>query len=156
MPRYHQQFLNTSCMSQLFVIVLLSYWLSLKRELEHQQVKHFYVHTNKTFGFKQQITNQECHEWFLQNARLQEKQKRETGKNTDGSPAPKCCQQYASPITIDNDPLPNIAPNKHHQISESTRSFKHIPKFVSDNAGDPALHVSHPNLLLHIQLNNRL
>ena len=116
-------------------------------------MKRFYVRTNKTFSFKRQITNQERRERFLRNARLQEKRKRETGENTEGSPAHKRFRQYAGPVTINNDPLPDIAPHEHYQISELTRSFERIPKFVSDNAGDPALRVSQQLTRVHIQLN---
>lgn len=81
---------------------------------------------------------------------MKEKQQREASEHAaDGTPDSKhYCQSSAhSVMKIDNDPLPNITPKDHYQISDSTRSFECILKFLSENAGDPVLHVSYLSLV---------
>ncbi|EDQ99585.1 uncharacterized protein LACBIDRAFT_316367 [Laccaria bicolor S238N-H82] len=122
-------------------------------ELEHRRVKCFYARTNKTFGFKRQITKQERRQRFLRNASLKEKRQREASEHSaDGAPDPKCYRQssaHSIPNIVD-DPLPNITPKDHYQISDSAKSFERIPKFLSENAGDPALRNFMPLLKEHL------
>lgn len=104
--------------------------------------------TNKAFGFKRQITKQE-RQRFLRNSSLTEQRKHESSAHAaDGAPDPSMHRRNDAHLvtTIDDDPLTNITPKDHHRIPDSSRSFERITKFLSENAGDPALHVSNLSL----------
>lgn len=101
--------------------------------MEHRRVKRFYARTNKN-KFARQCARIERRQRIL---RQMNKSAQKGKQKEDGSTHPKVALAVNQ-----SDPLPFTSPRAHHHISESTRYFETIPKFLGNLQDDPAIQVT--------------
>lgn len=70
--------------------------------------------------------------------------KRKPNELNDHLPPPLKRARFSSPHDedFDSDPLPPFSARDHYQISDSTRDFLNLPRFLAENSNDNALIVS--------------
>jgi len=129
-----------------FLIVYLSH---NQGELEHHRVKHFYSQTNK-IGFTCTIAkHQQCERllhriWQENQAIAVAAEEREIHLPTAGSECP-------SLHFVDQESLPNCAPDAHYQISQGKKFYWDLGAWLARNKDDKALEV-HPYSLEELKL----
>jgi hypothetical protein len=99
-------------------------------------VKRYFGRTNKN-RYAHQISKHERRERLLRGIKRKEqkgKEKASGEKSTTGTKNP-------SLAFVDHNPLPFTSPKDHHHISESKRHHSHVPNWLGENSGDPAIEV---------------
>jgi hypothetical protein len=125
-------------------------------ELEHRRVKRFYARTNKLKTFTSQITKHQRRERILR--RIHQRSQdilNDPDVNPPSSIPTASSLSVASPSHShmpettkspalafeDEEALPLTSPADHHHLSNSRRYPENVIKWLTQNAGDPALSV---------------
>ena len=107
---------STQIVSDLFFFTLCgvsSYFL--KGEMQHKRVKRLYAMTNKRNAAKDV-------------SKLEAQQRK--------------VKSLYSKLNKDHEDLPQTAPEAHYHMAQSRKNWIHLPSWLNENEGDPALTVS--------------
>ncbi|KAF8146367.1 hypothetical protein K438DRAFT_1475340, partial [Mycena galopus ATCC 62051] len=118
-------------------------------ELEHRRVKRFYARTNKNTAVRQMTVLERREQALTRIARTLGKILPRPPPTTPVDPHKKRQRQQKKLKLFvdfaDSESLPYTAPEQHHHISHSRNFYLSIPHFLSENLGDPAIHVRYSN-----------
>ena len=121
-------------------LTFLTVYLSHNQgELEHRRVKRFYSRTNK-IGFTRAIAKHQQRERLLHRIR-QENQAIAAAAEEREIRLPTVGGERPSLHFVDQEPLPNCAPDAHYQISQGKKFYWDLGAWLARNKGDKALEV---------------